>query len=586
MNRYFAIILGFIFAAAAYGESSTPAELKGFDWNLAGQIAVQANGRIKPLDSFARETVSAICGKASYEGQHPVETYFRWMSDGDYWHGQPLLYLPKGKLRSELKLEDHTGSRFSFAEMQDARELMTLAMAGEDARAAGGKASFVQTKAAEFLDHMNVLSGVFTHEAPLFVPAAASADGENTWRSMPGVVAMFSDSALLDSNSKTVSDTLQTLTLAWAGLYNSVRENRGDIFNISARMFAEVQQKMLPQPVVFSKLAWEYWYNRLKPFWWARLLLALGFAGFLFSLRQGYERFKTAGLMGLAAGFVLYTAGMAMRAYVSGRAPWTNMYESLLAIGWAVVLISMLYELAKRERIFGMVGGILGAVILTIAQAAALDRGINVLVPALQSYWLNYHVIITLSGYACFAIAMGIGHGVLISGVRSKGEVTPSLSKLTKANLRIIQVGTLLLVTGILLGAVWANVSWGRFWGWDPKETWALICWFVYIALLHGRSAGWLGWRGLAAYSVGAFPIVIMTYYGVNYYLSGLHSYGAGTAPGVPWQILAYMVVEGAFLFWALGQLRGKVPVRAKKTRPVVADEVTGLNTKSTEVSS
>jgi cytochrome c-type biogenesis protein CcsB len=233
-----------------------------------------------------------------------------------------------------------------------------------------------------------------------------------------------------------------------------------------------------------------------------------------------------------------------------------------------------------------MVGSILGAAVLTVAQAASLERGINVLVPALQSYWLNYHVIITLSGYACFAIAMGIGHAVLVTGMRANGEVTPALARLTKANLRIIQIGSLLLVTGILLGAVWANVSWGRFWGWDPKETWALICWFVYIALLHGRSAGWLGWRGLAAYSVGAFPVVIMTYYGVNYYLSGLHSYGAGSAPGVPWQIFAYMGLEGIFLMWTLGSLRGKVPVRSKKAKPVLVEQITELKTKSSEVSS
>lgn len=572
-------------ASAVRCESQPERALDGFDWNLAGRIAVQSNGRIKPLDSFAREVVTSVCGKSDYEGQHPVETYFRWMSDGEYWHAQPLLYLPNGKLRSELHLDAHHGSYFSFEEMQSARELMTLAMQGENARTAGGKASFVQSRAAEFLDHMSMLSGVFTHENPLFVPVES--DGaQSTWRTMPSVVAMFSDSALLDSNSQTVSDTLQTLTLAWAGMYNAVRENRPDIFSISAKMFAEVQQNMLADRQVFSKLDWEYRYNHFEPFQWARWLLALGFAGYLISLKRGWGRWKIAGLMGLAAGFLLYTSGMAMRAYVSGRAPWTNMYESLLAIGWALVLISIIYEIVRRDRIFGMAGSILGVLVLSVAQFAALDRGINPLVPALQSYWLNYHVIITLSGYACFAIALGIGHAVLVSGVRSRGEVTSSLARLTKANLRIIQIGSLLLVTGILLGAVWANVSWGRFWGWDPKETWALICWFVYIALLHGRSAGWLGWRGLAAYSVGVFPIVIMTYYGVNYYLSGLHSYGAGSAPGVPWQILAYIGLEGIFLVWALGQLRGKVSTPSPKSNPARVEKTLRLDTKSTEVSS
>ncbi len=241
------------------------------------------------------------------------------------------------------------------------------------------------------------------------------------------------------------------------------------------------------------------------------------------------------------------------------------MYESLLAIGWAAVLIAVIFEAVRRDRLFGMAGSILGALILGIAQFASLDRGINPLVPALQSYWLNYHVIITLAGYACFALAMIVGHGVLISAWRSKGQMTPGLAQLTKANLRIIQIGSLFLITGILLGAVWANVSWGRFWGWDPKETWALICWFVYIVFLHGRSAGWLAWRGLAVASVAAFPVVIMTYYGVNYYLSGLHSYGAGSSPGIPWQVFAYLGVETLFLTWIMWKLRGTLPQRPTK---------------------
>jgi len=200
---------------------------------------------------------------------------------------------------------------------------------------------------------------------------------------------------------------------------------------------------------------------------------------------------------------------------------------------------------------------VMGAVVLGLAAYASLDRGINPLVPALQSYWLTYHVIIILSSYACLALAMVVGHGVLINTVRSKNQPTDDIRRWAWANLKIMQLGSVLLILGILLGAVWANVSWGRFWGWDPKETWALITWFVYIIFLHGRTAGWLQWRGLAVASVAAFPVVIMTYYGVNFYLSGLHSYGAGSSPGIPWEAYGYLGVEAIFLGWVFYAMRG-----------------------------
>ncbi|MDD5088820.1 MAG: cytochrome c biogenesis protein CcsA [bacterium] len=327
---------------------------------------------------------------------------------------------------------------------------------------------------------------------------------------------------------------------------------------MGTQVFIESQRERLADsPDELSDLAWELRLNRWQPFLWAKLLLALSLLIYLFSLRRVWVSLRSGGFAALILGWTLYTLGLTLRAYIAGRAPWSNMYESLLAIGWALVLIAILFEAIRRDRVFAISGAILGALVLGLAQFTSLDRGINPLVPALQSYWLNDHVIITLTGYACFALAMAVGHAVLLAGVRSRGEMTPAIAALAKANLRVVQIGTLFLIAGILLGAVWANVSWGRFWGWDPKETWALICWFVYITFLHGRSAGWLAWRGMAIASVAAFPVVIMTYYGVNYYLSGLHSYGAGSSPGIPRQMFAYLGAEALFLAWAIFKLRG-----------------------------
>jgi cytochrome c-type biogenesis protein CcsB len=571
-RRFLALAIALLLVTNLSGANAVAQEAESYDWSAAGKIAVQDGGRVKPLDTFARELLATVYGHAKYQGQNPVQTFFLWMSDGEHWAEQPIVYLPKSDLRTRIGLAESSGNYFSVKEIHNLQLLQSLAMEAMAAEQAGEKLSFAQGKGNELLNRVGMLSAVFSHEHPLWVPTP-DGDASSTWLPMPHLLAMMEDT----SREAPLSEPMQTLGLAFAGLFNSVRDQRPDVFNASAKLFDAMQRELLQnQSQTLASLDWESLYHRFEPFFWAQVLLALGFGAYLLSLKASLSRLKIAGLISLVLGLVLYTTGMGFRAFISGRAPWSNMYESLLAIGWALVLIAVIYELIKRERYYGMVACILGTMILGVAQFASLDRGINPLVPALQSYWLNYHVIITLSSYSCFAIAMGLGHGVLIAAIRNRGVVTSTVTKLASANLRIIQLGSLLLVTGILLGAVWANSSWGRFWGWDPKETWALICWFVYIAVLHGRSAGWLGWRRLAITSVALFPVVIMTYYGVNYYLSGLHSYGAGSSPGIPWQIYLYIAAEAAFLIWAITKLPQvtppgpEVPASALKKQPAL----------------
>jgi cytochrome c-type biogenesis protein CcsB len=527
-----------------------------FNWNLAGQIVVQDGGRLKPLDTFARETISDVIGKDKYEGQNPVETYFRWMSDGERWADMPLVYLPKGDLRQELDLTEHQGSRFSIAELRGRPRLMQIVMEAQQANKAGEKLSFTQSKANEILHKLNTLSLVFSHKVPAFAPPLSGDAIVSTWASMPQVLSEIEKDSM---NAVGVAPEYASLGLAWAGMYNAVVDNRADIFNTSVELFVDTQKSILAnQPQIESTLQWELFYNRLNPFFWARLMLLAAAIVFAVSYKERFAKLRTSAMIGMLGGLAFYSTGMIMRWIIGGRAPWSNMYESLMAIGWTLVIIALIYELVKRDRIFGLSGSLMGGVVLWLAHYASLDRGINPLVPALQSYWLIYHVITILTSYAALAIAMVIGHIVLINAVKSGGKITTSISRMAAANLHVMQVGCLILIFGILLGAVWADSSWGRFWGWDPKETWALITWFVYIAFLHGRSAGWLNWKGLAFVSVAAFPVVVMTYYGVNFYLSGLHSYGAGSSPGIPKEAFGYLFLEAGFLGWVAMKLKGK----------------------------
>ncbi|NUO19609.1 cytochrome c biogenesis protein CcsA [bacterium] len=575
----------FAFLITALLFSLSFAHAEDYDWKIAGQIVVQDGGRLKPLDTFARELVSDLTGRDKYEGQHPVETYFRWMADGSRWSDMPLIYLPKGDLSRELDLPGGHGNMYSIQELHSKPRLMQIVMEAQEAQKANEKLTFTQSKANEILHKVNTLSLVFQHELPSFVPPQEGDAKTKEWMSMPELLAKLERDSM---NAVGISEEMSAFGLAWAGMFHSVLDNRPDMFNTSANLFVETQHKLLAnQPEIEAHNSLEVTFNSLAPFFWSRILLLAAAVLFALSYTQRFARMRSSALIGMVGGLMFFSIGMIMRWMIGGRAPWSNMYESLMAIGWSLVIIALIYELVRRDKIFGLSGSLMGGIVLWLAHYANLDRGINPLVPALQSYWLIYHVITILTSYACLAIAMVIGHVVLIGAVKSKGQISPTLAKMASANLHVMQVGCVILIFGILLGAVWADSSWGRFWGWDPKETWALITWFVYIAFLHGRSAGWLNWKGLAFVSVAAFPVVVMTYYGVNFYLSGLHSYGAGSSPGIPWEAYAYLVIEAIFLGWVAMQLKGKwgnmnykqqPPASPATAVPRAAQEPAGVN--------
>ncbi|MEO1133572.1 MAG: cytochrome c biogenesis protein CcsA [Cyanobacteria bacterium J06639_1] len=197
----------------------------------------------------------------------------------------------------------------------------------------------------------------------------------------------------------------------------------------------------------------------------------------------------------------------------------------------------MAFELRTRARYYLLAAAPLAisALILADSLPAVLDASIQPLVPVLRdNFWLSIHVpTITLS-YACFALAMGLGHIILGHYLFAPGQ-TRRLQTLSKLNYSVLQVGVLLLAAGIILGGIWAHFSWGRFWGWDPKETWAAIALLCYLAPLHGRFVGWVDRFGMAVASVVSFNAVLMAWYGVNFVLGqGLHSYGFGTG-GSSW---------------------------------------------------
>ncbi len=231
------------------------------------------------------------------------------------------------------------------------------------------------------------------------------------------------------------------------------------------------------------------------------------------------------------------TAGIIVRWVESyslgiGHAPLSNLYESLVFFAWTIIVVYLVIERKYENRIIGAFTTPLAFLAMAYASLSPnISDRIQPLLPALKSNWLIAHVIACFIGYAAFAMAFGISWMYLFKQLDTEGKSNllahfPKSKILDDLNHQLIMFGFLFLTVGIITGAVWANSAWGRYWGWDPKETWSLITWFIYATLLHARRMrGWQGKR-IAYLSIIGFVAVIFTYFGVNY-LPGLHSYGA-----------------------------------------------------------
>jgi cytochrome c-type biogenesis protein CcsB len=301
-----------------------------------------------------------------------------------------------------------------------------------------------------------------------------------------------------------------------------------------------------------KKVKWEVMYNKYKPF--LKLFpyyMMVGFAMLIFSFIQlfkerkwlAYFNYGAAGLIVL--GFLFHTLGLGVRWYISGHAPWSNGYESMIYISWATVLAGFIF--AKRSMISLSATALLASLILMVSHLNWLDPEVTNLVPVLNSYWLMIHVAIITASYGFVGLAALLGFLVLVIYIfmnkDNENKLSSTIKELTYINEMTLTIGLFMLTIGTFLGGVWANESWGRYWGWDPKETWAFVSIFVYAIVLHMRLVP--GLKGKYAFnlaSVVAFASIVMTYFGVNYYLSGLHSYAAGDPMPVP-NFVYYSVV-------------------------------------------
>lgn len=510
----------------------------GLDFSPLDEIPVQEGGRKKPYLVFAQESLLGLSGKTSLQldgarrsAMDIITTI--WLAPQG-WDDKPLIFVNHQPLKAALGLE--AGRKyFTYRELASNERLHALLAEAQSVRSRPGnhRLSGLPKEAADVGLRMAEFESLANGSAYRFVAHSGSASG-NWSPASPNQLAP---------------------------LQKALAANDATAFASAAAAFRKEMAAIEPQfQPTADTLHIETLYQKIHPFGWAwKFYLAAALLLLLTPARLGYGAAWT--LAGI--GLVLQIAGFWVRTVISGRAPVTNMYESIIWVAFGTVFFALIFEAIYRSKFFffGALPVAVVSLILADTQPAALHPGINPLVPVLRdNFWLSTHVTTITLSYAAFLLALGIGHialGSVIAGRKPSAALYNYLY-------RVLQVGVLLLAMGTILGAVWANYSWGRFWDWDPKETWALVTLLAYLFLLHGRIAGKWGGFGMAVGAVLCFLSVLMAWYGVNFVLGvGLHSYGFGSGG------FGYAAAFAAFelVFVALAILRNRKPLSPTPSR-------------------
>ncbi len=482
--------------------------------NLLKTIPVQAGGRVKPFDTFAGESVRYIYGKKRDVYIHWVMT---WILLPEEWLKKPFIFVEKAQVKKALGLNPKL-SHFSPLELLSNKSFQREA----------GELNIRKEQKEKLNSYFLEIEKIGSRLALYQVISEGRFPG---W--MP-------DSLSENSNWLSANSLKGVQRGVLANVFNSYSQavNGGGVQSLRQ---AVKDLKTLTK-TSHQKIKMEVHYNSLKPFRWSWVFYLLGLAGLLAVRFQKYTFF-----IPLGAAFILHTYGIVLRCLIMSRPPVSNMFETLLWVPWSALLISLVMMWIQKKKFPLIAAGVVCFLCLFISDTAGsiLNDQLEPLEAVLRShFWLSTHVLIITMSYSAFFLAFVMGDFLAFRFLMGRKQSKNHFWFLQ----RVLQAGVFLLTAGTLLGAVWADYSWGRFWGWDPKEVWALVSLLGYLALLHAKLTGWIKEFGLAIGSIFCFFLIIMAWYGVNFVLGkGLHSYGFGTG-GFSY-VLAFALIHFVFLY-------------------------------------
>ncbi len=561
-------VLLFTFSGFSFASQGVGKKLK--------TLPVQSGGRVKPFDTFARESLRFIYGKTQFNKKPAVDVLMSWTLLPEYWHKEEFIQVRDSALRKTLKLSEDKVLFSPKALLQNKifiQEIMELQVKQRNKEPLDDYFKSVQK-----LENRLILYQAFQKgEIPGWIPFTKKPEKvkqkESSYQDNTadrGRKAWLTLSQWKDNTEehKLFKKIIVSYVSAVSSLESSASDKEKKTQNLKTAIFDFKHYLSLKYPEYkrsLSKVSIELHYNQLNPFRLAWIFYLVGFL-LLFSHWVFRRKFLFYGSLAVLAGaFCLQGYGMILRSLIMGRPPVTNMYETVIWVPWVAVIFGAF--LWFRHRVFTVFACACAVALLCLLLAdsapSLLDGRLEPLEAVLRSnFWLTTHVLIITMSYSAFFLAFALGDVLLFLFLRQTDFKKVSLSKrlffrkndrfsklsnergkssnqegtqdkirmCAKCIDRSLQAGVVLLAAGTILGGIWADYSWGRFWGWDPKETWALISLLGYVALLHGRLVGWVKEFGLAVGAVLVFFLIVMAWYGVNYVLGqGLHSYGFGS---------------------------------------------------------
>ncbi|EKP8383951.1 cytochrome c biogenesis protein CcsA [Campylobacter jejuni] len=520
-------------------------------------VQKSADGRMVPFDTLSREILEKIHQSDSYKGQNSNAVMLSMLVDVDKWQMEPFILMPQNQaVRDAIAniLEIPSAKYISYKDFFDENNRYKLQKYVENANRKNPNARGVFDKEIIKLDERaNVVNLVFSGELFKFIPVQNNPN--NVW------LAPFSAVTTLKGDEGHI--VLALIQNYFSAVENAFKDGNWIRADEGLKFIKEYQEKIgykvMPSK---TKVEMEIFSNKAEIF--VKLAPVYLIAGFLLlilvfskmvvpNLKISFI-FKVVYVLNVLA-FVIHTVGLGLRAYLSGHAPWSNGYESMVYIAWALSLSGIFFS--RKSPIALSLTSILSGVVLMVAHLSEMNPQITNLVPVLNSYWLSIHVSVITASYGFLGLCalLGIFTLFLMCFLKKDGKynlnILRNITEATRINEMAMIFGLCLLTVGNFLGAIWANESWGRYWSWDSKETWALVSILVYAAILHLRMIPkYCNQFVFALWSMFAYWVIIMTYFGVNYFLTGLHSYAAGEAAQIPNYVylgFALMVVLALF---------------------------------------
>ena len=503
-----------------------------------GTLVVQDPvGRMKPLDTQNREVLNKLTGKDHWHNMTANQVILGMFSKPELWKKVNLIRVKTPKLKKLLNIPQHQ-KLAKFIDFFDEKGNYKLTKEVEHAnQLVPSKRGTFERDVIKADERLNIT--FMSYRGVLLTIFPLANNERDKWVDFKTMFSMVDNSKLKRATSRLL-DVCYNRHYEKGFSYIDTIKNYQNAFGKS----------VMPSP---QKLTTELWFNQISLFFklsiayllFGVLLLVYGLTSMFYN-KLIHQKIKMTISIIAFTFFILHTFGIAIRWYIGGYAPISNTYETMIYIAYTAILTSILF--LRKSTIAISASFIMAGIFIFAAYLGEIDPEITNLVPVLKSYWLSIHVSVITGSYGFFGVGAILGMITLFLFIlrqKKYPHIDTHIQNITYINEVALTLGLTLLVIGNFLGGIWANESWGRYWGWDPKETWAYISIIVYVMVLHLRLIKKVYSPYLfALLSVLSFFSILMTYFGVNFYLAGMHSYATGDPVPIPtWVYVATTIV-------------------------------------------